>query len=123
MRQRSRVCQRAQLVSFPFSLQPEHSLKRPGLATQEKSAIIKPDRDPAVVTALDNLADLSLKGDFSAPCQRIGNKPHPVTYLKTAIGLSSALHHFFAFSLQARRQHRAVKTARTPKKTEANSSE
>jgi hypothetical protein len=121
VRQRSRVCHRARLVSFPFSFQPEHSLERPGLATQEKSAIIKPDRDPAVVTALDNLADLSLKEDFSAPCQRIGNKPHPITYLKTAMGLSSALRHFSPSACNHAGNIPCCQNRQDTEKTDANS--
>jgi len=59
----------APLSLFPLRLQPRirHALKGYGLLAHEKPAIIKADRDPAIVAALNNLADLTLqRRPFSA---------------------------------------------------------
>ena len=65
---------------------------------QEKSAIVKADRDPAIVPAFDDLADLILQRRFGFPGKRIGDQPHAVANLESASRPRFFSHFPFAFT-------------------------
>jgi hypothetical protein len=66
---------------------PDQALELLSEAPHEKSAIVKPDRDTTIITALDNLANLTAQRHFGFPGKCSGNKLDPIAYLETAISL------------------------------------
>src|ERR1035437_3110039 len=81
-------------------LQPRlaHALKGFNVSAHEKSAIVKADRDPAIVAALDNFADLTLQRHFGFPSEGFSDQPDPIANLETGLQLRFLLHFVFALS-------------------------
>jgi hypothetical protein len=75
----------ASISLFPLRLQPRirHALKGFGLSGHEKSAIVKADRDPAIVAALNNLADLTLQRDLGFPCESLRDQSNAIANFET----------------------------------------
>jgi hypothetical protein len=80
------------LASFPLRLQPEldQAFELLSEAPHEPSAIVKPDRDTTIITAL---ADLTAQRHFGFPGECSGNKMNPSAYLEIAISLRGAFIH------------------------------
>src|ERR1019366_10356180 len=74
-------------------LQPRlaQALKGFNVSAHEKSAIVKADRDPAIVAALDNFADLTSQRHLGSPGERPGDELHLIAYFQAAIGLRFAV--------------------------------
>ena len=70
---------------FPLWLYPlaRNALKGFGLATNEKSAIVKANGNPAIVAALDNIANFTLQRHFGFPRESTGDQHDLITNLKT----------------------------------------
>jgi hypothetical protein len=73
-------------------------LKGLGVSAHKKSAIIKADRDPAIVAALDNFAYFILQRHFGFPGESFRDQPHPIANLETGFQVRILLHFPFAFS-------------------------
>jgi hypothetical protein len=73
-----------------FRLQPEldQALELSGGGPHEQPAIVKANRDAAIVAALDNLANLPLKRRLSFPSERPGNELYPIADVETAISFA-----------------------------------
>src|SRR5712664_5013142 len=84
---------------FPLWLYPlaRNALKGFGLATNEKSAIVKANGNPAIVAALDNIANFTLQRHFGFPRESTGDQHDLITNLKTGVQLRF-LFHLSAFS-------------------------
>src|ERR1035437_8727889 len=95
--------------SFPLRLQPGlcNPLKGPGLSAQKKSAIVKADRNPAVVPELDDLRYLTLQGLLGFPSEGFGYQPDPIANLETGVWLRFSVHLLFAFSPSSTRRRMA----------------
>jgi len=72
-------------------------LKGLGVSAHKKSAIIKADRDPAIVAALDNFAYFTLQRHFGFPGESFRDQPHPIANLETGFQVRIFLHFPFAF--------------------------
>jgi hypothetical protein len=91
---------------FPLRLQPRlaHALKGFNVSAHEKSAIVKADRDPAIVAALDNFADLTLRRHFGFPGESLSDQPDPIANFETGPQLRFLLHFALAFSPSSTRR-------------------
>ena len=87
--------------SFPHFL-IKNALKRLDVLAPKKSAIIKPDRDPAVLAALDHLAYLILSQcHLVFPGESMSDQSDPIANFEASFRFGFLLHFPFAFS-QAR---------------------
>jgi hypothetical protein len=51
----------------------------------KKPAIVKADRDPAIVAALDNFAYLTLQRHLGFPCESLSDQSDPIANLESAL--------------------------------------
>jgi hypothetical protein len=85
----------------PSALGSKRAFKGFRLSAQEKSAIVKADRNPAVVPELDDLRYLTLQGLLGFPSEGFGDQPDPIANLETGVWLRFSVHLLFAFSPSA----------------------
>jgi hypothetical protein len=90
----------APALSFCFRREPGlcNPLKGPGLSAQKKSAIVKAERNPAVVPELDDLRYLTLQGLLGFPSEGFGDQPDPIANLETGVWLRFSVHLLFALN-------------------------
>ena len=81
-------------------LQPRlaQALKGFNVSAHEKSAIVKADRDPAIVAALDNFADLTSQRHLGSPGESLSDQPDLIANFETGLQLRFWLHFALAFS-------------------------
>src|SRR6266480_626291 len=61
------------ISSSPSALDRE-ALKGLSVSAHKKPAIVKADRDPAIIAALVNLADLTLQRRLGSPCESLSDQ-------------------------------------------------
>jgi hypothetical protein len=90
---------RTQAISPSPSALARNALKGLGGSAHKKSAIVKADRHPAIVTALDYFPYFTLQRHFGFPGESFSDQFDSVANFETDIGLRFALLHFpFGFS-------------------------
>jgi hypothetical protein len=99
----------APALSFCFRREPGlcNPLKGPGVSAQKKSAIVKAERNPAVVPELDNFADLTSQRNLGFPSEGFGDQPDPIANLETGVWLRFLVHLLFAFRPSSTRRRMA----------------
>jgi len=76
----------------------ENALKGLSVSAHKKPAIVKADRDPAIIAALDNLADLTLQRHRGSPWESLSDQSDPIANFETDFQFRFLLHFPFAFS-------------------------
>ncbi|HEX7566423.1 MAG TPA: hypothetical protein VF396_24695, partial [Bradyrhizobium sp.] len=87
-------------------LQPRlaHALKGFNVSAQKKSAIVKAERNPAVVPELDNFADLTSQRNLGSPGESLSDQPDLIANFETGVWLRFLLHFALAFSPSSTRR-------------------
>jgi len=75
----------------------ENALKSLSVSAQKKPAIVKADPDPAIIAALDNLADLTLQRHLGSPWESLSDQSDPIANFETGFQFRFLLHFPFAF--------------------------
>ena len=86
------------IISPSPSASARNALKGFNVSAQEKSAIVKADRDPAIVAALDNFADLTSQRHLGSPGESLSDQPDLIANFETGPQLRFLLHFALAFS-------------------------
>jgi len=86
--------------SFPLRLQPHvrNALKGIWISAHKKSAIVKTDRNPAVLPELYNLCDLTLQRRLGSPREGFSDQSDPIANFENGFQLRFLVHLPFAFS-------------------------
>src|SRR5260221_9610247 len=92
--------------SFPLRLQPEpcNALKGIWISAHKKSAIVKTDRNPAVLPELYNLCYLTLQRRLGSPCEGFSDQPDPIANFENGFQLRFLVHLPLAFSPSSTRR-------------------
>jgi hypothetical protein len=77
-----------------------NALKGLSVSAYKKPAIVKADRDPAIIAALDNLADLILQRHLDSPCESLSDQSDPIANFETNFQFRFLLHFPFAFGAE-----------------------
>jgi hypothetical protein len=77
------------LPSFPLRLhaKPRHALKGIWTSAHEKSAIVKTDRNPAIIPEFDNLRYLTLQRRLGSSCESFSDQPDTIANFETSFWL------------------------------------
>jgi hypothetical protein len=86
-------------ISPSPSASARNALKGLGGSAHKKSAIVKADRHPAIVTALDYFPYFTLQRHFGFPGEGSSDQPDPIANFETGLQLRFWLHFALAFSL------------------------
>jgi hypothetical protein len=71
---------------------PCNVLKGPSISAHKKSAIVKADRNPAVLPELYNLCYLTLQGLLRSPGKGFSDQPDPIANFETGFQLRFLVH-------------------------------
>jgi hypothetical protein len=69
-----------------------NALKARDVSGHKKPAIVKADRDPAIVAALDNLAYLTLQCHLGFPCETLSDQSNPIANFEISFRFRVLLH-------------------------------
>jgi hypothetical protein len=76
-----------------------NALKGLSGSAHKKSPIVKADRDPAIVAALDYFPNFASQRHLRSPGERLSDQPDMIANFETGFQLRILLHFPFAFSL------------------------
>jgi hypothetical protein len=89
---------RTRAISHSPSASARRALKGLNVSAHKKSAIIKADRDPAIVTVLDYFPYFTLQRLFGFPSESSSDQPDPIANFEISPQLRFLLHFALAFS-------------------------
>jgi hypothetical protein len=94
-------------IDYLPSARARNALKGLSVSTHKKSAIVKADRDPAIVTPLDYFPYFTLQRYFGLPGESLSDQPDPIANFETGLQQRFLFHFPLAFSPSSTRRRMA----------------